>query len=37
MLKIEGLSCAKEEKILRDLKMMIRVIMGGEEGEDEAY
>lgn len=37
MFKIEGLSCAKEEKSLRDLKMMIRVVMGGEEEEDEAY
>lgn len=36
MLRTQGLSCAKEEKRLRDLKVMIRVMKGGEEEEDEA-
>lgn len=35
MLRIQALSCAKEEKRLRGLKVMIR--MGPEEEEDEAY
>lgn len=33
MLRIQGLSCAKEEKRLRGLKVMIRVV-GSEEEED---
>ena len=37
MLRIQGLSCAKEEKRLRGLKVMIRVMTGSEEEEDEAY
>lgn len=36
MLKIQGLSGAKEEKRLWGFKVMIRVV-GGEEEEDGAY
>lgn len=37
MLQIQGLPCAKKEKRLRALKVMIRVVMGGEEEVDEVH